>query len=65
VPRDAPIFYLMNPRSEEARYYLDHLQLAARDAGEQFVVLSASSERDIDGAFAALAEPRSIFRESN
>jgi putative ABC transport system substrate-binding protein len=56
VPRDASIFYLMNPRSEEAQLYLDRVQLAARDAKQQFVVLSASSERDIDSAFAALAK---------
>jgi putative ABC transport system substrate-binding protein len=56
VPRDAPIFYLMNPRAAEAQYHPDNMQIAGRDAGQQFVVLSASSERDIDGAFAALAK---------
>jgi putative ABC transport system substrate-binding protein len=34
------------------------VQAAARDIGQQFIILNASSERDIDNAFAALLQKR-------
>jgi putative tryptophan/tyrosine transport system substrate-binding protein len=59
VPENAPISYLMNPHSPESQFHLSYMQTAARDIGQQFKVLNASSERDIDDAFAALAQKRS------
>jgi putative ABC transport system substrate-binding protein len=59
VPETAPIAYLMNPRAPESEFHLTYMQTAARDIGQRFIVLNASSERDIENAFAALAEKRS------
>jgi putative tryptophan/tyrosine transport system substrate-binding protein len=58
VPAGAPVSYLMNPRAPEAEFHLSHMRTAARDIGQEFIVLNASSERDIDKAFAALAQKR-------
>jgi putative ABC transport system substrate-binding protein len=58
VPENAPIFYLMNPQAPEAELHLSYMQAAARNVGQRFVVLNASSEHDIDNAFAALAQKR-------
>ncbi|MFL4981345.1 MAG: ABC transporter substrate-binding protein [Xanthobacteraceae bacterium] len=55
---DAPIAYLMNPQAPEAELYLSEVQTAARSVGQQIVVLYASRERDVDGAFGTLAEQR-------
>jgi putative tryptophan/tyrosine transport system substrate-binding protein len=59
VPESAPISYLMNPQAPESEFHLSYMQAAARDIGQRFMVLNASSEREIDGAFAALAQKRS------
>jgi putative tryptophan/tyrosine transport system substrate-binding protein len=59
VSTDTPISYLMNPQAPESKFHLAHMQAAARDVVQQFVILSASSEREIDAAFAALARQRS------
>src|SRR6266516_4290827 len=56
VPENAPISYLMNPQAPESQFHLGYMQAAARDIGQRFMVLNASSERDIDDAFAALAQ---------
>jgi putative ABC transport system substrate-binding protein len=47
---DAPIAYLMNPHAPEAEFHLSHMRAAAREKGQEFVVLNASN------AFAALAQ---------
>jgi putative ABC transport system substrate-binding protein len=59
VPENAPISYLMNPQAPESEFHLSYMQAAARDIGQRFMVLNASSERDIDNAFATLAQKRS------
>jgi ABC transporter substrate binding protein len=59
VPESAPISYLMNPQAPESEFHLSYMQAAARDIGQRYMVLNASSEREIDGAFAALAQTRS------
>lgn len=56
VGADAPIAYLMNPRAPEAEFHLSHMRAAAREAGQEFTLLNASSEREIDSAFATLAQ---------
>jgi putative tryptophan/tyrosine transport system substrate-binding protein len=53
---DAPIAYLMNPHAPEAEFHLSHMRAAAREAGQEFMLLSASSEREVDSAFATLAQ---------
>jgi putative tryptophan/tyrosine transport system substrate-binding protein len=59
VPAGAPISYLMNPQAPEAEFHLSYMQTATRDIGQEFIVLNASSERDINNAFAALAQKQS------
>jgi putative ABC transport system substrate-binding protein len=59
VPENAPIAYLMNPQALEAEFHLSYMQAAARDLGQQFMVLNASSENEINDAFAALAQKQS------
>ena len=53
---DAPIAYLMNPHAPEAEFHLSHMRAAAREKGQEFVMLNASNEREINNAFAALAQ---------
>ena len=59
VPSQAETFYLMNPHAAEAQGHLGYVQDAARNSGRQLVVLNASSESEIDDAFAALAQKQS------
>jgi putative ABC transport system substrate-binding protein len=56
VPTGASIFYLMNPQAPEAEFHLSDMQVAARQSGEQISILNASSESDIDDAFATLVQ---------
>jgi putative ABC transport system substrate-binding protein len=57
APAGAPISYLMSsPQAPEAQFHLSDMQAAARQSGQQINVLNASSERDIDNAFTALAQ---------
>jgi ABC-type uncharacterized transport system substrate-binding protein len=56
APAGAPISYLMNPQAPEAKFHLSDMQASARESGQQISVLNASSERDIDNAFTALAQ---------
>ncbi len=58
VPENAPISYLMNPQAPESGFHLGYITAAAHDIGQPFKVLNASSEGDIDDAFAALAQQR-------
>ena len=59
VPENTAISYLMNQQAPESEFHLGYMQAAARDLGQRFMVLNASSESDIDNAFAALAQSRS------
>ena len=52
----APISYLINPQAPEAEFHLSYMQAAARVSGQQISVLNASRERDIDDAFATVAQ---------
>src|SRR5207302_10209175 len=52
------IAVLVNPRSPEAEPQLRDLQTAARAIGQQIRVLNASSEAEIDAAFATLVNSR-------
>jgi hypothetical protein len=45
-------------QAPESEFHLSYMQAAARDIGQQFIILNASSERDIDNAFAALLQER-------
>jgi putative tryptophan/tyrosine transport system substrate-binding protein len=56
APASAPLCYLMNPQAPEAKFHLSDMQAAARESGQQISVLNASSERDIDNVFTALAQ---------
>jgi ABC-type uncharacterized transport system substrate-binding protein len=46
----------MNPRSPEAEFHLSHMRAAAREVGQEIMLLHASSEREIDNAFTTLAK---------
>jgi putative ABC transport system substrate-binding protein len=56
LPNAKKIAMLMNPRSSNAWPDLRESEAAARALGLQFVVVNASSEREIDAAFARLTE---------
>jgi ABC-type uncharacterized transport system substrate-binding protein len=56
VPRSAVVAVLINPNSPEAEPQLRDVQTAARAIGQPIHILSASTERDIDGAFATLVQ---------
>jgi putative tryptophan/tyrosine transport system substrate-binding protein len=58
MPGGTRIAYLMNPHSPESEFGLSYMQAAARDIGQQFIILNASSEGDIDNAFATLLQQR-------
>jgi putative ABC transport system substrate-binding protein len=58
VPTATTIALLANPTNPISGTLLRDLQAAARSLGLQLHVLPASSERDIDGAFATLARLR-------
>jgi putative ABC transport system substrate-binding protein len=56
VPGNAPISYLMNPQAPEAEFHLSYMRAAARDVGQEVVILHASNERDINNVFSALVQ---------
>jgi putative ABC transport system substrate-binding protein len=58
VPAVALTAVLLNPTNANFRTQLRSVQDAARDLGQQVSILSASTERDIDAAFAAVTESR-------
>jgi putative tryptophan/tyrosine transport system substrate-binding protein len=55
LPAAATVTVLVNPRSPEAEPQLRDLQTAAHTVGRQLQILNASSESEIDAAFATLA----------
>jgi putative ABC transport system substrate-binding protein len=58
VPTASVIGALMNPARPDAEAQLSDVQQAANALGLRIAVLNASSERDIEAAFATLAEQR-------
>jgi putative ABC transport system substrate-binding protein len=58
VPAAALIAVLLNPTNANFQTQLWGVQEAARAAGQQLNILSASAERDIDTAFATVTESR-------
>jgi ABC-type uncharacterized transport system substrate-binding protein len=60
IPKVAVIAYLMNPNSPIAELELSELRQAAHSLGRQILVLSVGSERELEPAFASLAQQRSV-----
>jgi len=58
VPAAQLIAVLLNPTNANFQSQLRGVQDAARNLGQQVSILSASSERDIDAAFATVIESR-------
>jgi putative ABC transport system substrate-binding protein len=59
IPNAALVAVLLNPVSQDNfSRQLNDVQGAARDAGQQLLVLHASSEEEIEAAFATAAERR-------
>jgi putative tryptophan/tyrosine transport system substrate-binding protein len=56
VPAAAVVAVLINPKSPEAEPQLRDVQTAARVIGQQIHILNASTERDVDTAFATLVQ---------
>ena len=56
VPAAAVVAVLINPKSPEAEPQLRDVQTAARAIGQQIHILNASTERDVDTAFATLVQ---------
>jgi putative ABC transport system substrate-binding protein len=56
VPAAAVVAVLINPKSPEAEPQLRDVQTAARAIGQAIDILSASTERDVDSAFATLVQ---------
>jgi ABC-type uncharacterized transport system substrate-binding protein len=60
IPKVAIIAYLMNPNSPIAERELSEVRQAAHSLGRQILVLSVGSERELEAAFASLAQQRSV-----
>jgi putative ABC transport system substrate-binding protein len=58
VPTATAVGVLVNPINPDSASQLEDTKEAARTFGQQIRVVNASSERDIDAAFASLAEHR-------
>ena len=58
VPKVNVIGLLMNPNEPTSESQVGDVQAAAREIGAQLIVLRASTERDIDAAFATLVQQR-------
>jgi putative tryptophan/tyrosine transport system substrate-binding protein len=58
VPTAAVIAVLVNPKSPSSEIESSEIQEAARAIGQQIQILHASSESDIDAAFASLVQQR-------
>jgi ABC-type uncharacterized transport system substrate-binding protein len=56
MPKAGTIGYLMNPNNPNRE--LDNVQAAARSLGQQILVLNADGGREIDTAFATIAQQR-------
>jgi putative ABC transport system substrate-binding protein len=60
VPTDGIIGYLHNPHAPEAAGYLNELQLASRNIGQQIIIVDAGNEADLDTAFDVLVQERAV-----
>ena len=58
VPTASVIAVLVNPRSPESEPQSRDIERAAGAVGQQIRILNASTDRDIDAAFATLVKPR-------
>jgi len=58
VPGASLIGFLVNPRNPTTQSQTTDVQTAARKLGIDLLILNASSERDVDAAFAAFIEQR-------
>ena len=58
VPQAALIALLVNPNNPEGAFYEQSAQEGARALGRRLLVLKAGTAREIDAAFATLAEQR-------
>jgi putative ABC transport system substrate-binding protein len=58
VPAASSVGVLVNPNNANASVNLSHVEAAARNLGLQSHVVNASSQADLDGAFAAVAQKR-------
>jgi putative ABC transport system substrate-binding protein len=58
VPTAAVIGFLINPTNPNAESEMKDVPAAARALGQQIIVLSASSERDVETSFATLVRQR-------
>jgi putative ABC transport system substrate-binding protein len=56
VPTAALIGVLLNPKYPDSAAQLDDIDEAARTVGQQIYVVNASTEQDIDAAFASLSQ---------
>ncbi len=56
MPKAGMIAYLMNPNNPNREF--DDVQAAARSLGQQILVLNADGGREIDSAFATIAQQR-------
>src|SRR5215471_1820740 len=54
MPKAGTIAYLMNPNNPNSE--LNNVQAAARSLGQQILVLNANGDREIDNAFATIAQ---------
>ena len=58
VPTSALITMLVNPRNAQAETQSQETQKAARVIGQQVLILSASTERELETVFAAVVKER-------
>jgi putative tryptophan/tyrosine transport system substrate-binding protein len=58
VPKPGTIGFLVNPTSPETEAAVTEVRVAAQALGHELLVANASSEREIDAAFAMLAQRR-------
>jgi len=58
VPKPGTVGLLVNPTGPEAESAVSEVRAAAQTLGHELLVANASSEREIDGAFATLAQRR-------
>ena len=56
VPAATLIGVLLNPKLPDSATQLEDIEEAARTVGQQIHVVNASSEQDIDAAFASLSQ---------
>ena len=58
VPQAAVIGFLMNPNHPNSNIEMQAAQPAARSLGKEMLVFNASNERELDAAFAAMAQEK-------